>query len=703
MRERESEREGGKTEMGEECFNASKRRKIEDTVLQILKASDLETITEFGVRSAAAVRLGFELSGLNNRLLVRQLVDSFLLSTAAGILRSNSVIRINDGNSTDKNADYHVEQRRQQQQSGNDAVSEANYDGKIICKLSGKRRVTIHDFVGTTMVSIRDFCVQDGNLVPVKGTNSGISLTSTQWSSFRNSIPSIEEAIVKLESRLRSEAVTMQSGADVSSSVADSANEKRQAETGVSNLASVIHPPGKRKQNPSELNMRSLAADPAAEKSQTQITISNLASIVGPHIKSEQTEIDTSDTIIASISQEHILAEKVQEAPETYGTTATSSHKEPILVSRTEAESENSTLVPPLPNQLDRVTAFSPEKLIPAQSEQTDIGISTSVPSFPSQGHSHRTDNAIPPEHLMPIQSARFDGRNYPSWRKQMEMFLNQLNIAYVLSEQCPSISLNTKASFEDNVGAKAAVQRWIADDYLCRHNILNSLCDSLFQLYSQKSLSARELWEELKVVYNDDFGTKRSQINKYIHFQMVDGVSILDQVQELHNIADSIIASGTWIEESFHASVIVSKLPPSWKELRLKLMQEEFLPLNMLMHRLQVEAESRNSYKIGANSKSDHVAEWKLDQRHRMKKDENKRGCFACGKEGHIRKNCPGSGTKMDDADKKKCFSCGKEGHICKNCPDRKFEPCDKSNSREKVSLSPSTGSEMDDAANPK
>lgn len=103
--------------------------------MQILKASDLETITEFGVRSAAAVRLGFELSGLNNRLLVRQLVDSFLLSTAAGILRSNSLVRIPDDNSTDENADYHVEQRRQQQQTGNDAVSEANYDGKIICKV----------------------------------------------------------------------------------------------------------------------------------------------------------------------------------------------------------------------------------------------------------------------------------------------------------------------------------------------------------------------------------------------------------------------------------------------------------------------------------------------------------------------------------------------------------------------------------------
>ncbi|KAH6779989.1 hypothetical protein C2S52_011226 [Perilla frutescens var. hirtella] len=693
--------------MGEECLNASKRRKIEDTVLQILKASDMETITEFSVRSAAAVRLGFELSGLNHRLLVRQIVDSFLLSTAAEILRTDSLNRINDANSTDKSVDCHVEQRRQQQQRRDiGSVSEANYDGKIVCKLSNKRRVTIHEFLGTTMVSIREFYVQDGNLLPVKGTNSGISLTSAQWTSFRKSIPSIEEAIVTLESRLRSGAVTMQSESGVASSMADSASEKIQTETGVSNMASVIHPSCKRKQNQSEPDMRSSAADPAAEKSQTQATISNLVSIVHSHIKSEQPEADTSNAETASISQEHILAEKAQEAPGTYGTTATSSYQEQIP----------STLVPPPPNQLDRVATLSPGEQIPAHSKQTDKGISTSVPSFPSQGHSYHTAHAIPPEQLTPIQPARFDGRNYYSWRNKMEMFLNQLNIAYVLSERCPIISLNREASFEAKVGAETAVQRWIADDYLCRHNILNSLCDSLFQLYSQKSFSAGELWEELKEVYSDDFGTKRSQINKYIHFQMVDGVSILDQVQELHVLADSIIASGTWIEETFHVSVIISKLPPSWKELRLKLMQEEFVPLNMLMHRLRVEAESRELYKKDANSKKDHVAEAKLDQRQRLKKDEYKRACFTCGKEGHIRKNCRDrkfehcdtsngkeSGSKMDDADKKQCFTCGKDGHISKSCPDRKFEPCDKSNGKENEVLSPIAHSGMDDAAKPK
>lgn len=133
--------------------------------------------------------------------------------------------------------------------------------------------------------------------------------------------------------------------------------------------------------------------------------------------------------------------------------------------------------------------------------------------------------------------------------------------------------------------------------------------------------------------------------------------------------------------------------------------MQEEFLPLTMLMHHLRGEAESRKSYQTGLNFKEDHATEWKLDQRHGMRRDKNRRGCFACGKEGHVRKNCPGrqfephetsssmeniyaspsTGTKTGDGDKRTCFSCGKEGHLCRHCPHRKFEPSD-NNGKEKV-----------------
>ncbi|KAI3444399.1 hypothetical protein Pfo_001064 [Paulownia fortunei] len=670
--------------MDEECLNASKRRKIEETVLQILEASDLETTTEFSVRAAAAERLGFGLSGLTHRRLVRQLIDSFLLSTAAAILGTTSLHRKNNGNNYDENSEHHIKQRQQLQLSDVGVGLEGNYNGKVICKLSDKRRVTIHEVYGTTMVSIRDFYIKEGNMLPQKGVNSGVSLTATQWSSFRNSFPSIQEAIVKLETRLRkhavhplnnlncrSEAVAKQSEADVTNSVADSAVEKSQIETGISNLTSILHPPIKRKQTESEAETTNPVADSSSEKNQTQAGISNLI-----NVKRKQTEADTSRSMTASNSQDHILAERKQEAAGASALLATSESQEQIPSERNQTEADISTLVPPFPTQgrlHDTLNAVRPERLIPDERKQTEDDISNSLPTFPTQGQLHYTVNVIRPERLIPIQTARLDGRNYHSWRRQMNFFLNQLNIAYVLAELCPSIS--PEASFDEKIEVKAAIQRWIDDDYLCSHHILNSLCDNLFELYSQKSYSAKELWEELKLTYDEDFGTKRSQINKYIHFQMVDGVSILEQVQELHKIADSVIASGTWIDENFHASVIVSKLPPSWKELRVRLMQEEFLPLNMLMHRLQVEEESRNCYKKETNYKKGRIIEPKLDYRLGMRKRDNNRVCYGCGKEGHINKNCP----------------------------DRKFETREKSNEKENGVLSPCTGAKMVGAANTK
>lgn len=222
-----------------------------------------------------------------------------------------------------------------------------------------------------------------------------------------------------------------------------------------------------------------------------------------------------------------------------------------------------------------------------------------------------------------------------------MEFFLKQLNVAYVLTEPCPIISLNSETSFEENVGTTIAVHRWTDDDYICRHNILNSLSDGLFHQYSQKNYSAKELWEDLKSAYDEDFGTTRSQISKYIQFQMVDGVSILKQVQELQKIANSIMASGTWIDEYFHVSVIISKLPSSWKEYRSRLMHEEFLTLSMLMHRLKVEEESCVLYKDKNMSKKCQSVEPKFDNRFGPKRKESKKVCYCCGNEGHIAKWC--------------------------------------------------------------
>ncbi|KAK6158885.1 hypothetical protein DH2020_006199 [Rehmannia glutinosa] len=437
----------------DEDLSASKRRKIEDTVLQILKATDLDTATEFSVRAAAEQSLGLGLSDLTHRRLVQHLIRSFLLSSAAAILGTTSSHRNNDGNNNDENGEHHIKQPQQRQLTDVRLGLEANYNGKIICKLSDKRMVTIHDAYGATMVAIRDFDMKDGNMLPKRGVNTGLSLTATQWSSFRNSFPSIQEAIENMESRLgrkhavhqlnnlnrKPEAFAKQSDADMTNSVIDSAVEKSQTEADISNLTSILHHPTKSEQTESEAEITNPATDSVAEKNHSQAVISNL--------------------------------------------TSTSDSREQIPSERNQTDAVISDLVPPFV----AFNAVGPERSIPDERKQTEAGTSTWAPAFPTQEQLHHTVNTVRPKQLVPIQIARLDGRNYHSWKHQMEFFLNQLNIAYALSEQCPSLSSNPEASFDEQVKVKAAIQRWIDDDYMCRHNILNSLCDNLFNSTHQK------------------------------------------------------------------------------------------------------------------------------------------------------------------------------------------------------------------------
>ena len=250
----------------------------------------------------------------------------------------------------------------------------------------------------------------------------------------------------------------------------------------------------------------------------------------------------------------------------------------------------------------------------------------------------------------------RFDGKNYQCWVEHMELFLKQLQIAYVLRDPCPSLTLSSKASSEESALVKAAERKWMNDDYLCRHSILSSLSDNLYYQFSKNTKTAKELWEELKLVYlYEEFGTKRSQVRKYIEFQIVDERPIFEQMQELNNIADSIVAAGIMIDENFHVSAIISKLPPSWKELCVKLMREEYLPFWMLMDHIRVEEESCNRVKQAEHSKSASFQPvYNLGPRIRdmkktgvpwKKRESEMHGkpfiCNYCGKKGHLSKFC--------------------------------------------------------------
>ncbi|ERN14086.1 hypothetical protein AMTRI_Chr01g111490 [Amborella trichopoda] len=155
------------------------QKKIEETVAEVLRDADMAEITEFKVRKLAGEKLGMDLSGNPYKKVVKNVVLSFIASK--------------------REAQQEEDERDSKTEScASNREFDANGD-PIICRLSNKRKVTIQDFRGKTLVSIREYYEKDGKELP---SSKGISLSTEQWEAFRNAVPAIEEAIEKLQSRL---------------------------------------------------------------------------------------------------------------------------------------------------------------------------------------------------------------------------------------------------------------------------------------------------------------------------------------------------------------------------------------------------------------------------------------------------------------------------------------------------------------------
>ncbi|WJX80408.1 hypothetical protein P8452_63412 [Trifolium repens] len=205
-------------------MEAETRRKVEDMVLDILQKSDIQETTEFTIRVAASERLGIDLSGPETKRFVRTIIETYLLSIATAQksppqLSTEVPVTPNEPPQV-SNEPVNVTAPKEPPQELNKVagVKRKNDDSdKVICQLSSRRNVAVRDFKGMTLVSIREFYNKDGKQLP---TSKGISLSSEQWSTFKNCVPAIEEAITKLEGRIRS-GINGKKNGEVASSVID--------------------------------------------------------------------------------------------------------------------------------------------------------------------------------------------------------------------------------------------------------------------------------------------------------------------------------------------------------------------------------------------------------------------------------------------------------------------------------------------------
>ncbi|KAL8536391.1 hypothetical protein ACS0TY_011852 [Phlomoides rotata] len=171
--------------MGE--MDTETRNKIEETVLEILKNSNMDEATEHKIRKAASEKLGMDLSDPTRKKFVRQVVESYLTEQQA---KAEQEVEVEE-----------EEEEEEEEEGSSKKRGGKEYDdegGLIVCRLSNKRRVTLSEFRGKTLVSMREYYNKNGKELP---TAKGISLTAEQWATFRKNIPAIEKAIKKMESR----------------------------------------------------------------------------------------------------------------------------------------------------------------------------------------------------------------------------------------------------------------------------------------------------------------------------------------------------------------------------------------------------------------------------------------------------------------------------------------------------------------------
>ncbi|XP_047332854.1 RNA polymerase II transcriptional coactivator KELP [Impatiens glandulifera] len=186
------------------------KEKIEETVIEILRGSNMDEATEFKIRKSASEKLGIDLSVPERKKFVRQVVEAFLLEQQAKEA-ANAAVEEEEQQADDepekememkKEVEEEVEEEEEEEDVKPKIVGEKEFDDEgdlIICRLSDKRRVTIQDFRGKTLVSIREYYKVDGKDRP---SAKGISLTVEQWSALKDNVSEIEKVISKMQCRL---------------------------------------------------------------------------------------------------------------------------------------------------------------------------------------------------------------------------------------------------------------------------------------------------------------------------------------------------------------------------------------------------------------------------------------------------------------------------------------------------------------------
>lgn len=277
----------------------------------------------------------------------------------------------------------------------------------------------------------------------------------------------------------------------------------------------------------------------------------------------------------------------------------------------------------------------------------------------------------------------RFYGEHFKRWQSKMFFYLSTKKCEKACDSTKPVAAANPPTDEEART-----IDKWEDKNFMCKHYILNGLCDEFYDYYSTYE-NAKEIWDALQKKYDtEEAGSKKYAVSRYLRYQMVDDKPIISQIHELQKIAHEVLIEGMKVCEQFQVSAAIDKLPPSWKDYKntLRHKSKEFSMESLILH-LRIEEEHRKQDKNEevmmlsnhcSNKKNQNQTHAKLKpdkkpMKQNYKQNKKNQGGFKQNQNNRYKNGPPSRPPARQNHQSNDgsfdCFNCGKPGHMARNC----------------------------------
>ena len=118
--------------------------------------------------------------------------------------------------------------------------------------------------------------------------------------------------------------------------------------------------------------------------------------------------------------------------------------------------------------------------------------------------------------------------------------------------------------------------EAWTYANKVCRHTILTTLSNELFDVYCAYK-EAKVIWESmLKKYTTEDVSKQKFVIGNYYKWEMVDNKDIKLQINKYHKFLEELRAEKIELPEQFIAGLLIEKLLDSWNNYKQQLKQKQ-------------------------------------------------------------------------------------------------------------------------------